>query len=148
MEGLDQEVDMDQVKLALQETRWPGRLELFGDQVYLDGAHNPHAMLRLIEFAKSLAGKRVKILFGALKRKDYSGMLEALQTGLPEAELILTTFHYGEVVAQGDRQDLPYVADYKAYIKEFMDQSRPDEVLFVTGSLYFIAEVRAFLLEG
>ena len=148
MEGLDQDVDMDQVKLALQETRWPGRLELFGDQVYLDGAHNPHAMLRLIEFANSLAGKRVKILFGALKRKDYSGMLQTLQAGLPEAELILTTFHYGEVVAQGDRQDLPYVADYKAYIKEFMDQSRPDEVLFVTGSLYFIAEVRAFLLEG
>ena len=148
MEGLDQVVDMDQVKLALQETRWPGRLELFGDQVYLDGAHNPHAMLRLIEFANSLAGKRVKILFGALKRKDYSGMLQTLQAGLPEAELILTTFHYGEVVAQGDRQDLPYVADYKAYIKEFMDQSRPDEVLFVTGSLYFIAEVRAFLLEG
>ena len=148
MEGLDQEVDMDQVKHALQETRWPGRLELFGDQVYLDGAHNPHAMLRLIEFANSLAGKRVKILFGALKRKDYSGMLQTLQAGLPEAELILTTFHYGEVVAQGDRQDLPYVADYKAYIKEFMDQSSPDEVLFVTGSLYFIAEVRAFLLEG
>ena len=148
MEGLDQEVDMEQVKHALQETRWPGRLELFGDQVYLDGAHNPHAMSRLIEFANSLAGKRVKILFGALKRKDYSGMLQTLQAGLPEAELILTTFHYGEVVAQGDRQDLPYVADYKAYIKEFMDQSSPDEVLFVTGSLYFIAEVRAFLLEG
>lgn len=148
MEGLDQEVDMEQVKHALQETRWPGRLELFGDQVYLDGAHNPHAMLRLIEFANSLAGKRVKILFGALKRKDYSGMLQTLQAGLPEAELILTTFHYGEVVAQGDRQDLPYVADYKAYIKEFMDQSSPDEVLVVTGSLYFIAEVRAFLLEG
>ena len=148
MEGQDQEVDMEQVKHALQETRWPGRLELFGDQVYLDGAHNPHAMLRLIEFANSLAGKRVKILFGALKRKDYSGMLQTLQAGLPEAELILTTFHYGEVVAQGDRQDLPYVADYKAYIKEFMDQSSPDEVLFVTGSLYFIAEVRAFLLEG
>ena len=116
--------------------------------LYMDGAHNPHAMLRLIEFVNSLAGKRVKILFGALKRKDYSGMLQTLQAGLPEAELILTTFHYGEVVAQGDRQDLPYVADYKAYIKEFMDQSRPDEVLFVTGSLYFIAEVRAFLLEG
>ena len=30
MEGLDQEVDIDQVKHALQETRWPGRLELFG----------------------------------------------------------------------------------------------------------------------
>ena len=73
MEGLDQEVDMDQVKLALQETRWPGRLELFGDQVYLDGAHNPHAMLRLIEFANSLAGKRVKILFGASSEKIIAG---------------------------------------------------------------------------
>lgn len=148
MEGQPQTVDLDLIQLALQETRWPGRLELVGDQLYLDGAHNPHAMVRLIEFAKSLDGKRVKILFGALKRKDYSGMLETLQAGLPEAELMLTTFHYGEVVAQGDRQDLPYVADYKAYIKEFMDQSRPEEVLFVTGSLYFIAEVRACLLEG
>ena len=44
-------------------------------------------------------------------------MLQTLQAGLPEAELILTTFHYGEVVAQGDRQDLPYVADYKAISK-------------------------------
>lgn len=148
MEGQPQAVDLDMIQLALQETRWPGRLELVGDKVYLDGAHNPHAMVRLIEFAKSLTGKRVKILFGALKRKDHSGMLETLQAGLPEAELMLTTFHYGEVVAQGDRQDLPYVADYKAYIKEFMDQSRPEEVLFVTGSLYFIAEVRACLLEG
>ena len=148
MEGLEQAVDMNRVKLALQETRWPGRLELFGEQLYLDGAHNPHAMARLIEFVNSLAGRRVKVLFGALKRKDYSGMLEALQVGLPEAELIVTTFHYGEVVAQGDRQDLPYVADYKSYIQEFLEQSRSDEVLFVTGSLYFIAEVRAFLLEA
>lgn len=148
MEGQPQTVDLDLIQLALQETRWPGRLELVGDQVYLDGAHNPHAMVRLIEFAKSLTGKRVKILFGALKRKDYSGMLETLQAGLPEAELMLTTFHYGEVVAEGDRQDLPYVADYKAYIQEFMARRHPDEVLFVTGSLYFIAEVRACLLEG
>ena len=148
MEGQPQAVDLDLIQLALQETRWPGRLELVGDQLYLDGAHNPHAMVRLIEFAKSLDGKRVKILFGALKRKDYSGMLETLQAGLPEAELMLTTFHYGEVVAQGDRQDLPYVADYKAYIQEFMARRHPDEVLFVTGSLYFIAEVRACLLEG
>ena len=91
---------MDQVKLALQETRWPGRLELLGDQLYLDGAHNPHAMLRLIEFANSLAGKRVERFQLEPKRKDYSRMLETLQTGLPESELILTTFHYGEVVAQ------------------------------------------------
>ena len=75
-------------------------------------------------------------------------MLQTLQAGLPEAELILTTFHYGEVVAQGDRQDLPYVADYKAYIKEFMDQSRPDEVLFVTGILVFYCRSKGIFIRG
>ena len=34
----------------------------------------------------------------------------------------------------------------EAISKEFMDQSHPDEVLFVTGPLYFIAEVGIFLL--
>ncbi len=67
--GADQEVDMDQVKLAYKRRGgWTSRV-VWLNQVYLDGAHNPHAMLRLIEFqANSLAGKR-STLFGALKLK-------------------------------------------------------------------------------
>ena len=51
-------------------------------------------------------------------------------------------------MAQGDRQDLPYVADYKAYIKEFMDQSRPDEVLFVIGSFVFYCGGKGIFIRG
>ena len=66
---------------------------------------------------------------------------------VPDIQLVAFS-RDGQAVGLSLIHILPYVADYKAYIQEFLEQSRSDEVLFVTGSLYFIAEVRAFLLEA
>lgn len=140
-------VDENGVREALQATSWPGRLENFDQGVYLDGAHNPHAIHRLVEYARTFSDKRVKILFGALKRKDYQGMLEIFANDLPEADLTVTTFAYGEVVQEADSLDYPYVADFRDYLQDFYSRQAGQEVLFVTGSLYFISEVRAYLLE-
>ena len=140
-------VDENGVREALQATSWPGRLENFDQGVYLDGAHNPHAIHRLVEYARTFSDKRVKILFGALKRKDYQGMLEIFASDLPEADLTVTTFAYGEVVQEADGLGYPYVADFRDYLQDFYSRQDDQEVLFVTGSLYFISEVRAYLLE-
>ncbi|MFS9240018.1 folylpolyglutamate synthase/dihydrofolate synthase family protein [Streptococcus australis] len=140
-------VDENGVREALQATSWPGRLENFDQGVYLDGAHNPHAIHRLVEYARTFSDKRVKILFGALKRKDYQGMLEIFARELPEAYLTVTTFAYGEVVQEADGLGYPYVADFRDYLQDFYSRQDDQEVLFVTGSLYFISEVRAYLLE-
>ena len=140
-------VDENGVREALQATSWPGRLENFDQGVYLDGAHNPHAIHRLVEYAHTFSDKRVKILFGALKRKDYQGMLEIFASDLPEADLTVTTFAYGEVVQEADGLGYPYVADFRDYLQDFYSRQDGQEVLFVTGSLYFISEVRAYLLE-
>lgn len=140
-------VDENGVREALQATSWPGRLENFGQGIYLDGAHNPHAIHRLVEYARTFSDKRVKILFGALKRKDYQGMLEIFASDLPEADLTVTTFAYGEVVQEADGLGYPYVADFRDYLQDFYSRQDDQEVLFVTGSLYFISEVRAYLLE-
>ena len=140
-------VDENGVRDALQATSWPGRLENFDQGVYLDGAHNPHAIHRLVEYAHTFSDKRVKILFGALKRKDYQGMLEIFASDLPEAGLTVTTFAYGEVIQEADGLGYPYVADFRDYLQDFYSRQDGQEVLFVTGSLYFISEVRAYLLE-
>lgn len=139
-------VELSQIAPALQATRWFGRLEALSEQLYIDGAHNLPAMERLVDFIKEQEAE-VSILFGALKRKDYKEMLAYLQENLPHVRLTLTTFAYGETVAENDVADLPYVADYKAYIENFERQAQPQQLLFVTGSLYFIAEVRAWYLE-
>ena len=102
-------------------------------------------MLRWL--SKPFSDKRVKILFGALKRKDYKGMLEIFSRDLPEADLTVTTFAYGEVVQEADGLGYPYVADFRDYLQDFYRRQDGQEVLFVTGSLYFISEVRAYLLE-
>ena len=58
MEQIGKLVDENCVREALQATSWPGRLESFGQGVYLDGAHNPHAIHRLVEYAHTFSDKR------------------------------------------------------------------------------------------
>ncbi len=118
---------------------WPGRLGC-GDQ---DGAHNPHAMLRLIEFAK-LSRKTAWRFIRCSQTKDYAPNAKQVA----RSWMVLTTFHYGEMVAQGDKQDLPYVADYKAISKEFMDQECVRWSLICDRIFVFIAEVRTLGLNN
>ena len=77
MASREEKIEEQLVRQALQETNWAGRLERIRPQIYLDGAHNLPALTRLVEFIqeKIQQGYKVRILFGALKRKDYQGML-------------------------------------------------------------------------
>ena len=54
------------------------KAEAVTEHIYLDGAHNLPALERLVEFIRKKINKGIKpqILFGALKRKDYSGCLD------------------------------------------------------------------------
>ena len=60
-------------------------------------------------------------------------------------ELKLTTAMGDARVMAAEAADFDYVADYRAFIENFKQEQTADQVLFVTGSLYFIAEVRAYL---
>ncbi|KXU16520.1 Dihydrofolate synthase / Folylpolyglutamate synthase [Streptococcus oralis] len=150
MTSREEKVDEQLVRQALKETRWAGRLERIRPQVYLDGAHNLPALVRLVEFIQTQMqeGRRVQILFGALKRKDYQGMLAYLEKKLPGVPLSLTTFSYLGEEERLEIPDLPFVASYESYIKDFEVAAGKEDLLFVTGSLYFISEVRASLLDS
>jgi len=139
------EIDFSVLPSSLRETHWAGRLEEISPGIYLDGAHNLPALTRLVEFIKEQKGKKCNLLFGALKRKDYSGMLAYLQEALPEVQVTVTSFAYGESVGQGEAANFDYVADYREFIERFKREQAADQLLFITGSLYFIAEVRAYL---
>ena len=138
------------VRRALQETHWAGRLERICPQIYLDGAHNLPALTRLVEFiqGKIQQGYQVRILFGALKRKDYQGMLGYLSKQLPEVELKITGFDYQGSLDEKDVVGYDLIPSYGDFIREFEEQANDQALLFVTGSLYFISEVRASLLRS
>lgn len=143
-EGVEEEL----VRQALKETHWAGRLERIRPQIYLDGAHNLPALSRLVEFIqeKIQQGFQVQILFGALKRKDYQGMLGYLTEQLPQVELKVTGFDYQGSLEESDVSGYKLVDSYRDFISEFEENANDQDLLFVTGSLYFISEVRASLL--
>ena len=143
-----EKVDQEAVRAALRATRWAGRLEAITEHIYLDGAHNLPALERLVEFIqeKNQQGYQAQILFGALKRKDYSGMLEYLTKHLPDLPLYVTSFDYQGSLEEQDLGDYQKVASYREFLDGFESSAGEKELLFVTGSLYFISEVRAYLL--
>ena len=141
------QVQIELVRKALQETHWAGRLEYFERGIYLDGAHNLPALSRLVEFIHQQEQKEIFLLFGALKRKNYQGMLSYLQQELPHVQLFVTTFEDDGAIDKQNLTTETYVSSYREFIEQFIKNSIDNQLLFVTGSLYFIAEVRAFLLE-
>ena len=143
-EGVEEEL----VRQALKETYWAGRLERIRPQIYLDGAHNLPALTRLVEFLqeKIQQGYQVRILFGALKRKDYQGMLGYLSEQLPQVELKVTGFDYQGSLDEKDVAGYDLIPSYGDFISEFEEKANNQNLLFVTGSLYFISEVRASLV--
>lgn len=139
------EIDSAKIRTALQETRWAGRLEEASPGIYLDGAHNLPALERLVEFIQSQNDKECLLLFGALKRKNYSAMLAYLREALPDVQLTVTSFSDGDSVGSAEAEGFRYVEDYRQLIQNFKERQNDNQLLFITGSLYFIAEVRAYL---
>ena len=145
----NEKVDQEAVRAALQATKWAGRLETVTEHIYLDGAHNLPALERLVEFIqeKIQQGYQPHILFGALKRKDYSGMLTYLTEHLPDVALYVTSFDYQGSLEEQDFGDYTSIASYRDFIDNFEASAEEKDLLFVTGSLYFISEVRACLMK-
>ena len=144
----NEKVDQEAVRAALQATKWAGRLEAVTEHIYLDGAHNLPALERLVEFIqeKIQQGYQPQILFGALKRKDYSGMLTYLTEHLSDVTLYITSFDYQGSLEEQDFGDYTSIASYRDFIDNFEVSAQERDLLFVTGSLYFISEVRAYLM--
>ena len=145
----NEKVDQQAVRAALQATKWAGRLEAVTEHIYLDGAHNLPALERLVEFIqeKIQQGYQPQILFGALKRKDYGGMLAYLTGHLPDIALYVTSFDYQGSLEEQDLGGYRIVSSYQEFIDTFEASAGEKDLLFVTGSLYFISEVRACLMK-
>lgn len=141
---------------ALEESRWPGRLEVVSRDplMILDGAHNPHAIKAFVAtLQERFADYRKEILFTCIKTKALEDMLDLLGA-MPDTELTLTHFDDSRAT---DESVLKEAAKYRNLSyqgwQDFLDRKLTDKteekqtVRIVTGSLYFLSQVRAYLME-
>lgn len=133
---------------GVQTARWPGRLELIATKpdTYLDGAHNAAGAAAIAEFIRETAnGRKVWLVFSMMRDKN----LEAVTAQLfPLAdELILTA---PAIERAMDPKDIPapahaHLTRNVSEALELLKQAAPEDLVFITGSLFLVGEARAIL---
>ncbi|HCZ24528.1 MAG TPA: hypothetical protein DHV05_06750 [Acholeplasmataceae bacterium] len=140
--NLFKEIKDETIQKALKKTVWSGRLEEIDYNVFIDGAHNTHAIDALIETAKStFKDHEIWVLFSALGNKDIKGMLEKVETFAKR--IVVTTFPDPRF------QDLTEVAKGYQMIPSAMNaietlkkEMTANTILIITGSLHFIGFIK------
>ncbi len=113
-------------------------------RVIIDGAHNTHALKALINGVKS--DKKLKVIFAAFKDKDYKSELDMFF--LANAEVTVTSFDHPRALKLINTAGVKYIANHINVIKQELLTLAEDELLLITGSLYFAMLVSEEFKKG
>ncbi|MFC7061633.1 bifunctional folylpolyglutamate synthase/dihydrofolate synthase [Halobacillus seohaensis] len=136
---------------AIEKTTWPARFETVQSRprVILDGAHNEEGTLALLDTIKRyFPGKSIYLLYAAVEGKPVTKMLHTLQPLVKEAWF--TQFTFPKALLAKDLYGLSmiqpsyYESDYKQALLEISKKMTEEDVLVISGSLYFISDIRKF----
>ncbi|MFG6493988.1 bifunctional folylpolyglutamate synthase/dihydrofolate synthase [Fictibacillus sp. UD] len=142
-------ISASEIKKGLNKANWAGRFEKVSQSpdIIIDGAHNQqgvHALKKtLLNHYKS---KRIFLLFAALQDKAYGEMMKDLESVIYEA--CFTTFDFPraasaeELLAESPFKRSIAISLWEEALNHVRGQLNEEDVLIITGSLYFISEVR------
>ncbi len=125
---------------------WKGRFETVSrdPHIIIDGAHNINGITALCDSLDNLHEDCI-IVFSALKDKEYLKMLQKLRE---KAEVIVTHFDFYRSASSAAElaggQDVEVIEDYHQAIQKAVSTGK---TVIITGSLYFISAVRAYLVK-
>lgn len=135
----------DDLLQGMYNARWPGRFEIVNIEplIIIDGAHNKEGIDAFYECAKKY--DHIKIIFSALRDKDYKHMIEKLL----ELTNDITICEFDHVRASDAKTlangfDVKVEPDFKIALDKAFSH---DGTVFVTGSLYFISKVREYIIN-
>jgi dihydrofolate synthase / folylpolyglutamate synthase len=146
-------IDDAAISQGLATVRWPGRIERVQERpaVYFDGTHNPAGARELAAFWKEhLAGRRIHLVYGAMRDKavdEVAGLL------FPQAATVILTQSpqpraiSASVLASITRHlahALEVIPDPGAALRRALDLAAPDDVVFVTGSLFIVGDLHRY----
>ena len=140
------------IQQALKNAFWPGRFERFNEQIIFDGAHNSEGTIALIETLKThYPNKKYKFIYSVMKDKDYEKSISLLDEVAQEihfTEIPMPRAAKAKELANTSNHPFKNADEnWKHLVEKETNNLQEDELLIITGSLFFIAEVRKFLNE-
>ncbi len=138
---------------GIARTRWPGRLERVSErpEVILDGAHNPDGARALAAYIRRFyTGRRIRLIYGAMRDKavgEIGGILfplaEEVILTAPRQSRALSTAALEAFTEHSNVRVAPSIEEALAMVRH----APPADAVFVTGSLFLVAEARAVCLR-
>jgi dihydrofolate synthase/folylpolyglutamate synthase len=145
-------VSESEIHAGIAQTQWPGRLECISKhpEIVLDGAHNPAGARALAAYiARFYAGKRVRLIYGAMRDKAIDEIGEIL---FPHAQQVIVTAprqaralspeSIRQVAVHHDLRTAANLGDALAMVRD----AAAEDAIFITGSLFLVAEAREMLV--
>ncbi|SDO57168.1 dihydrofolate synthase / folylpolyglutamate synthase [Streptococcus equinus] len=132
------------IKAGLAQTHWVGRTELVFPNVMIDGAHNNESVQALVNVMQKYKDKHLHILFAAIDTKPIDSMLELLSQ-LSDVDVTSFVYHNALPLEKYPSQ-YHKVAKWQDWIDQ-IDFGSQEDFYLITGSLYFISQVRPVLLS-
>lgn len=148
-------IKQDDIKNGLIKAYKPGRIERISTDpfILIDGAHNVEGIKSLVHTMKShFSNKNIIVVFSALKDKNVLEMVSELKN--ISNNIVLTTFDFPRAMTIDELEDcaeelkLSYEKDFKIAIEKNKWNIQKNEILVITGSLYFISNVRQYLIHN
>lgn len=138
------------IQSALEKAFWPGRFERFGKQVILDGSHNPEGTRALIDtLINQYPDYKYKFIYSVMNDKDYKesiSMLDKVAEAIYFTEIPIPRAAKAKNLASCSGHPFKVVNEnWKMLIEQQLKNLEKDELLIITGSILFIAEVRKYL---
>ncbi|MED0655993.1 bifunctional folylpolyglutamate synthase/dihydrofolate synthase [Anoxybacillus ayderensis] len=145
-------IEREHMYNGVRKAEWLGRFEKMNDRplIIIDGAHNEEGIDSLVATMNAhYPNHRVHVLFTALGDKPVTAMIRKLET--IAHTLTFTTFDFPRALSaeqlaeQATHPNVQCTNDWKQWLKEKRTQVEKDDIILITGSLYFISNVRNFI---
>lgn len=139
------EVRDTHIQSGIQKSHWKGRFEIIQQDpmVLLDGAHNLEGVKALC--ASMQEYPNIHILFSALKDKNHDAMIEELLLLSSDVTVCEFDFYRGTSCEELAKQyPVNIERDYHKAVESALHK---EGTILITGSLYFISEIRKYLLR-
>ncbi|MBU8879579.1 bifunctional folylpolyglutamate synthase/dihydrofolate synthase [Bacillus sp. FJAT-29790] len=148
-------IEDEHIYAGLKSAYWPGRFEIISQEnpvIVIDGAHNEEGIQALTsELKKRYQEKKITIVFAALSDKELDKMI--LNLDEVANKITFVEFDFPRAAEAEDLYKLSgndnkhFNKDWKAALDEEVNALKSDDVLVVTGSLYFLSEMKPYLLS-
>ncbi len=132
------------IQHGLKKATWAGRLEEIAPNIYIDGAHNTHAIDALISLSETtFKGKKIHVLFSALGDKDVLGMIDKVKSFA--SFITLTSFpdvRYQDLSPYSNEM-IPFIKDPIEAVKSIKKKMNNQDILLILGSLHFAGYMKS-----